>query len=159
MLQLVAATYRLGQRGEASAGRGISATSRLVGLAHFDCSTCDEQDERGCSLPGEEREALSPTRIDDTGEDEHDLVMTCPAGLRLREPILARAVGVYQELKVCGGPAGYYEQKPAKLPPRVAWFYLAFSAAEERFLSALRAATSECAREAAEAARGLRGNS
>lgn len=149
-MQCLAALYRLGERVEVSAGRGQHRETAQVGLGHLDCATCDEHEERGCSLPGEERPPVDDAhRIDSTGDPEKDFIRCCPAGLRVREPILAQAVA---ELALWGpgGGLAYLGQTPATLPPRLPWLWAAYQAAASRFEAHCARAQTRVSREATE---------
>lgn len=150
-MQTLAALYRLGRRVEVAAGEGMHRQTKTVGLGHLDCATCDEHDERGCTLPGRERPPIDDAhRIDNTGDRARDFIRCCPAGLRVREPLLAQALDDAPLIEACGGPQGYYEERPATLPPRIAWFYTAYRDAASRFEAACVRAQSRVSRAAME---------
>jgi hypothetical protein len=144
-LQCIAALYRLTQRGEVAAGERQYRETDTLGLAHWRCEGCDEQDERGCGLPGRERPAPNWLRIDDTGDDAHDKVRTCPAALRVREPVLAQAIAELGIWEAAGG-LGYLGGTPAELPPRLPWLWAAYQGVKRRFAAEVERAAARVVR-------------
>jgi hypothetical protein len=116
------------------AGEGDQYRSDVIGYPtpDWDCTTCDPllQRERGCHLPGRAYTAESAWRIDDTGDKEHDWILSCPvsrASMALRYTVTR-----YHQIKALGGLAAYYGRPPSSMPARVAWTYAALSAIESR---------------------------
>ncbi len=148
---MISINIRLTQRREI---RGTDNRYKVCGLAFFDCAECDrsgpdqgadQKRERNCKRPGFEdigQETPGRTyRIDNTGRDERDRVIFCPASVA--DPSLQRQIFRVLDMERLSALGRATHRPLLHQPLRIKTFFLATLAARDRFNDELSAAELE----------------
>ncbi len=108
-----------------------------VGLrGEYSCETCSDEDkiQRGfCPFVEGSTQGLSPSYIDSTGEDTHDIIHACPRGIQIDEVFVREDVSLWHRITAIGGPSTHYRDALEDLPPYVEETLSLLAAIESRF--------------------------